>query len=82
MVRVRLLARTSLRTTGTPTVAVMIFVEDWTALSNMPKTSSELVVAFWWTSTAMTLSPVTRLLVANDSSSAAPSVGWRVAKVL
>ena len=82
LVTERLLARTSLRTTGTPTLMAIMLVEDWTALSNMPKTSSELVVPVWCTSTAMTLSPVTRLSVAKESTSATPSFGWLPARVL
>src|SRR6266850_3988464 len=43
----RLLARISLRATGTPTiVVVMILVVNCTALSSMPNTSSELLVEF------------------------------------
>src|SRR5947208_6223681 len=77
LVRDWLLARISLSTTGTPTVVVMMMlVEDCTALNCMPKTSSLLVFApqqeTWCTSTAMTLSPASRLLVAKYSTSGRP----------
>src|ERR1039458_9317550 len=73
-----LLARNSLRTTGTPTLEVMMLVVYWIALRNMPKTLSELPVAFWCSSTAMTLSPETRLLVvkARRKSGRAEVSGW------
>src|SRR5436309_1314204 len=70
LVRDLLLARISLSTTGTPTVVVvMMFVVNWIALNSIPKTSSLLVLApqqeTWCTSTAIRLSPMTRLFVAK-----------------
>src|SRR6266571_3185556 len=58
-----------------PRVVVTMLVVYWTAVRNIPKTSSELLLLVWCTSTAMRLVPTTRFVVGSVRKSGTPSVG-------